>query len=574
MKINKRLLIISSAALVAVPVGASAEVMDSTTPVTDQAEETVDGLIEINPIDSKLPTNSKNDKETLNEEKLVEEPVLTVPVLVPVPVPEEELKLTTPVPNPVVPPSSIWVLNSDNVDRYLKDAKTDFDFAYEGIHYSYDYRGRSLVVLKGTESTYTSLNIPNKLGDIPVVEIGDSAFNGILVTQVSIPDSVKKIGKNAFLNSKIRALTLRSGLTEIGSYAFSGNYIQILSLPSTVNKMGEGAFANGTLTSVNLSSSLIEISNKAFMNNSISLLSIPGSTQIIGSEAFAYNSITDLVVMKGLVSIGDSAFAHNKIENVYIPSTVSIVGQLAYFNNPIKSVAIPDKLNFYLHQITTNPNALSNLQVFSDKDDPGSTPTSNKVNNQNSVTQKDVIGMQVQQGSFGIVKPKFASNSFGTFDLGKNELQKELGFASDIYIVDMSGSGKGWSLSVEASQFEEVKPANGGIAPSKGWLKLPKGSVKLTGLGDVYRVNNDGTKTKSEVVKLSSSESPIDNGQVSLLSADNKNSYGAFGVDMSKAKLLLNLDPSTTLVDSDNYPNSATPYTTTVTWTLTSGPGN
>ena len=104
--------------------------------------------------------------------------------------------------------------------------------------------------------------IPETYKDLPVTAIGDKAFstgvsyatilgtdnssvNGVALTSVTIPDSVVKIGNQAFYGcSSLTSVTLPSKLESIGSEAFcragiSGDLV----IPNTVNMLGMSAFA-------------------------------------------------------------------------------------------------------------------------------------------------------------------------------------------------------------------------------------------------------------------------------------------------------------------------------------------
>jgi len=54
---------------------------------------------------------------------------------------------------------------------------------------------------------------------------------------------VKKIGENAFTDTKVKSVTLSSTCTEIDWFAFHGCFaLSSVHIPSTVNAIGYGAF--------------------------------------------------------------------------------------------------------------------------------------------------------------------------------------------------------------------------------------------------------------------------------------------------------------------------------------------
>lgn len=96
--------------------------------------------------------------------------------------------------------------------------------------------------------------------------IGNSAFAGTEITDIVIPDSVKKIEDNAFLGcDSLKSVTIPESVVTIGKNAFrnciSLTEAKVLSNGTTV---GEDAFGNcPSLTSVVLSGSVISIKDKA-----------------------------------------------------------------------------------------------------------------------------------------------------------------------------------------------------------------------------------------------------------------------------------------------------------------------
>lgn len=95
----------------------------------------------------------------------------------------------------------------------------------------------------------TNLTIPEKLTvndkEYTVTEIGAQLFKDeFLLTSVTIPSSIKKIGEQAFYGTNLKSLTLAEGLETIGDFAFaSNNNLTYVYVPSTCTEIGYFAFS-------------------------------------------------------------------------------------------------------------------------------------------------------------------------------------------------------------------------------------------------------------------------------------------------------------------------------------------
>ena len=160
-----------------------------------------------------------------------------------------------------------------------------------------------------------------------VEEIGERAFYlNTRLTTVNFPESLRKIGKEAFCYTALTELDLNTGLEYIGESAFrtdssigSGLSVKNIVIPDSVTEIGDYAFSvdkdyEGVhIESVKLGSGLKDIGIRAFEYNHISELTIPASVETIGERAFYSNSeLTDITVESGssLVSVGESAFRY------------------------------------------------------------------------------------------------------------------------------------------------------------------------------------------------------------------------------------------------------------------------
>ena len=130
--------------------------------------------------------------------------------------------------------------------------------------------GRGIIIDQYT-GTAEAVRIPDRISNLPVVEIGTSAFEvspgsgGTFITSVIIPNTVTKIGDRAFFSTLITSITLPASLTTIGSSAFNQSQLTSVTLPASITTIGGSAFSCPHLTTVTIPASVTRIT---FTNNS------------------------------------------------------------------------------------------------------------------------------------------------------------------------------------------------------------------------------------------------------------------------------------------------------------------
>lgn len=91
----------------------------------------------------------------------------------------------------------------------------------------------------------TDVEIPSRLGGLPVAEIGDHTFeNRGFIESVTVPDGVRQIGKQAFFKCNgLRSIYLPEGVICIGDQCFGGcSRLDEISVPQSLETVGEMAF--------------------------------------------------------------------------------------------------------------------------------------------------------------------------------------------------------------------------------------------------------------------------------------------------------------------------------------------
>lgn len=228
----------------------------------------------------------------------------------------------------------------------------------------------------------------NKIGkcafagvDISTVEIPssietieESAFEGCTgKTSLALHKGLNTIGNRAFANFALTDISFGtdSTLKQIGDEAFSGATIKQLSIPSTVKTIGNRAFASAHLekltfeTRIEKGHRLYDLQNIGDMafNNSLSLqrlvapagviAKIKGSVfdaqnlEIVGEDdieagLLAKTRVSSLSIGEGVKKIGDRAFEGLEITSLTIPASVLEIGVGAFWHCPIETLAVAE----------------------------------------------------------------------------------------------------------------------------------------------------------------------------------------------------------------------------------------
>jgi hypothetical protein len=134
--------------------------------------------------------------------------------------------------------------------------------ATEGV-FDYEIIGDGKAEITGYNGTDSEVVIPETIGGLEVVRIGNEAFSGKSLTNVTIPNSVTSIENYAFEGNYLKSVTIPEGVTRIGDHAFAYNELESLTIPDSVTEIGINAFMMNGLQQVTIPDNVKEIAVNA-----------------------------------------------------------------------------------------------------------------------------------------------------------------------------------------------------------------------------------------------------------------------------------------------------------------------
>ncbi len=215
---------------------------------------------------------------------------------------------------------------SENITLNIKDEIVDVD----NLKYELHRKDKTAIVCGPADSTtITDLTIPASIKyedeTYAISSIGENAFYrcpaSSTITSVTIPDSVKTIGKFAFREcANLTSATIGNGVVSIEEALFFGcEKLQSIIIPNSVKSIGESAFHDCYgLTSVTIGNSVTSIGKSAFFScKNLTSIIIPDSVKSISEGAFASClDLTSVTIGAKVQSIASGAFRDcNNITN-------------------------------------------------------------------------------------------------------------------------------------------------------------------------------------------------------------------------------------------------------------------
>lgn len=197
-------------------------------------------------------------------------------------------------------------------------------------------------VLTGYCGVKSKLDLSAAFADGSLTAIGDDAFAHSHITEITLPDSVTRIGDRAFYASDLKTITA-NGVTAAGSQAFMDSALETANL-GALDTLGALAFlrcsALRTLSCSDLSG-LHSIPDYAFAHcNRLGELPIAWETVTeIGSHAFENCKGIGEVSLPALRSLGESAFAHSSVSSLTLPDSLDVLPARVLYDTPLEMLS-------------------------------------------------------------------------------------------------------------------------------------------------------------------------------------------------------------------------------------------
>jgi len=236
------------------------------------------------------------------------------------------------------------------------------------FHLTEDRKSYKLVAIVSDESDV--ILIPSEYNGLKVTEIGEEVLaNCKTIDTLILPDTITKIGVDAFKASSLKSIFIPESVSEIGDSAFMDcKNLESVILPNSVTSIGTDAFARcESLSEVYIPEGVVSIGNGAFGKcSSLREVRLPESaTEIEGYTFSSCTSLERITLPKSLTRIPESIFNNCKsLKNIDIPSGVTLLESGCFAGCvSLLEVVIPDNVQKIERSVFTNCQSLRSVVI-------------------------------------------------------------------------------------------------------------------------------------------------------------------------------------------------------------------
>ena len=276
-----------------------------------------------------------------------------------------------------IPLLSASVLADDSEEKPAVLTSGDFDYTIG--------EDGTVTITACSPEVSGKVQIPSKIDGKKVTALGDKAFIGCeQMTEVSIPNGIKTIGKECFLGCPLTKVSLPASVETIGSAAFSTETLTSASvnknnknfssskgvlfnkkqtsvvcfpagksgsytLPDSVKTIRARSFEGSALTELKITgkSKLATINSGAFSGSALTKISLPQTVTELGKGAFSdCTELKSVKLSNGITEIPENAFSSCKaLTSLQITSGITSIGDGAFSSSGLKSISFPTNID-------------------------------------------------------------------------------------------------------------------------------------------------------------------------------------------------------------------------------------
>lgn len=220
----------------------------------------------------------------------------------------------------------------------------------------------------------TSAEIPTSVDGVPVTAIQMYAFQLTQITDITIPDSIKKIGNYAFsMNKELKSVTIPASVEKIGIRAFEQcPKLGTVKLPDKVTEVGAKVFSETPWLEAQRNSDSLVIVNGMLIDaeGAKGDIVVPSDVKYISASAFQRNSeLTSVVVPAGVTKLNDNTFALcDNLKSVELKGVESI-DCMAFYDDPkLTELKLSGKLKSIDDMAFMDTTCASTITFYASKD--------------------------------------------------------------------------------------------------------------------------------------------------------------------------------------------------------------